>query len=243
MANFGCASGPNAFMPIWNVIESIHTMCRQLNHKPPALQVPKGLTSELGIPLNKGNIYIAKTSPPGVCKAYLDQFEKDLTAFLRSRSEETIPGGLMVLIFVGRNEDPDYFTRFVPNIWELFGMILNDMVIERLIEASKPDSFNMPLYTPSAEEAQRVIQREGLFSLRRLETFKLRWDANIDNVNKGLVFDKYARGKAVGESILVSQFVEAIMDDLLDRLTKKVAEYLDMGKGVVTTLIISLTKD
>ncbi|KAL7216453.1 hypothetical protein ACSBR1_028401 [Camellia fascicularis] len=182
MANFGCASGPNAFMPIWNVIESIHTMCRQLNHKPPALQVFL-------------NDLLAKTSPPGVCKAYLDQFEKDLTAFLRSRSEETIPGGLMVLIFLGRNEDPDYFTRFVPNIWELFGMILNDMVIERLIEASKPDSFNMPLYTPSAEEAQRVIQREGLFSLRRLETFKLRWDANIDNANKGLVFDKYARGK------------------------------------------------
>ncbi|KAF5948523.1 hypothetical protein HYC85_014480 [Camellia sinensis] len=119
-------------------------MCRQMNHKPPALQVflndllainkvcfqvPKGLTSELGIPLNKGNICIAQTSPPGVRKAYLDQFEKELTAFLRSHSEEMIPGGLMVLIFVGSNEDPDYFTRFGPNIWELFAMILNDMVI------------------------------------------------------------------------------------------------------------------
>ncbi|THF98897.1 hypothetical protein TEA_022104 [Camellia sinensis var. sinensis] len=129
------------------------------------VKVPKGLTSELGIPLNKGNICIAQTSPPGVRKAYLDQFEKELTAFLRSHSEEMIPGGLMVLIFVGSNEDPDCFTRFGPNIWEQFGMILNDMVIEGLIEASRLDSFNMPLYTPSAEEARQVIQREGSFSL------------------------------------------------------------------------------
>jgi len=82
------------------------------------------------IPLNKGNIYLAKTSPPGVHKAYLNQFEKDFTAFLRSRSEEMIPGGCMVLTIYGRDENNDSSVKHSPTIWEFFGMMLNDMVLE-----------------------------------------------------------------------------------------------------------------
>lgn len=83
------------------------------------------MRTEAGEALNKGNIFIAKTSPPEVYKAYFDQFEKDFTLFLRSRSEEIVPGGGMLLTTMGsiQSDDPR-------NIWEVIGTTLNDMVLE-----------------------------------------------------------------------------------------------------------------
>ena len=86
-------------------------------------QVPK-------IKFNKGQIYVTKTSPPGVHETYLGQFEKDFTSFLRSRSEEVVSGGNMVLTIYGREENSCSFDTYSPSIWELFGMMLNDMVSE-----------------------------------------------------------------------------------------------------------------
>ena len=39
MADMGCSSGPNTFLPIWEVLEAIDESCRKLNRKPPILQV------------------------------------------------------------------------------------------------------------------------------------------------------------------------------------------------------------
>eukprot|EP00261_Vitis_vinifera_P033133 XP_019074376.1 PREDICTED: salicylate carboxymethyltransferase-like [Vitis vinifera] len=62
--------------------------------------VPKELGT--GQVMNEGNICIAKTSPPGVFKAYYEQFERDLTLFLESRAEEIAAGGGMLLTVMGR---------------------------------------------------------------------------------------------------------------------------------------------
>ena len=48
------------------------------------------------------------------------------------------------------------------------------------------DSFNLPLYTPTAEEARKVIEAEGSFTLKRLQNFGVDWDANMTH-------DKYTR--------------------------------------------------
>ncbi|KAK9019884.1 hypothetical protein V6N11_054391 [Hibiscus sabdariffa] len=81
----------------------------------------------VGIENNKGNVYMARPSPPHVFKAYADQFQKDLTKFLSLRSKEMIPQGRMVLAFMARKSaDPsneDYG-------WELFAKSLVDLVTE-----------------------------------------------------------------------------------------------------------------
>ena len=89
------------------------------------LQVPKGLVSQMGEALNKGNICIAKTSPPAVFKAYFDQFERDFTLFLKARAEELVSGGCMVLTTMGSINSDDPLC-----IWEVVGLKLNDMVLE-----------------------------------------------------------------------------------------------------------------
>lgn len=83
------------------------------------------MVTKEGEALNKGNIYIAKTSPPAVFKQYLEQFKRDFTVFLRSRAEELVPGGSMVLTTMGSIKSDDPLC-----IWEFVGMKLNDMVFE-----------------------------------------------------------------------------------------------------------------
>jgi hypothetical protein len=44
------------------------------------------------------------------------------------------------------------------------------------------------------------------------------------------------------ESILASHFGGEIMDDLFERFSKKIEEYLEVENGKYTNIIISMTK-
>ncbi|KAL0325761.1 UNVERIFIED_CONTAM: Jasmonate O-methyltransferase [Sesamum radiatum] len=93
-------------------------------------QVPPGLCTKAGKHLNKGKIYISKTSPPSVVKAYLSQFQKDFFAFLRSRAAEMVAGGRMLLSFMGRSS-PDAAAEVGTHQWELLAQALMSMALER----------------------------------------------------------------------------------------------------------------
>ncbi|MCH1922309.1 class I SAM-dependent methyltransferase, partial [Shewanella sp. A3A] len=55
--------------------------------------------------INGGNIYIAKSMPPSVVKMFQDQFQKDMSLFLKLRHQELVPGGQMLLTFLGRKKE------------------------------------------------------------------------------------------------------------------------------------------
>ncbi|KAJ4966547.1 hypothetical protein NE237_018396 [Protea cynaroides] len=105
-------------------------------------QVPQGLELR-----NKRNIYMSKTSPPCVIKAYYDQFESDFYEFLKFRSEELILGGRMVLIILGRRS-PDPSSREYCYIWELLAVALNEMVSEAYKNSAFPlkNRISAPLF-------------------------------------------------------------------------------------------------
>ncbi|TXG55543.1 hypothetical protein EZV62_020799 [Acer yangbiense] len=210
-------------------------------------QVPEGLVSESGVPLNKENIYPAKTSPPGVHKAYLEQFEKDFTRFLKLRSEELIPGGRMVLTIRGNQSKEDSTKNYRPILMELIGMGLQAMVSEGMVEERKLDTFNVPMYAPSLEEIQNVIEREGSYNINLLEKFELSWEAGSVDINGDNSLDARVRQalkliRSVSEPILASHFGNSIMDDLFKRLSIRLKDCMEKGVGILTNLLISLTK-
>ncbi|GMH17493.1 hypothetical protein Nepgr_019334 [Nepenthes gracilis] len=91
-------------------------------------QVPPGLDAKNGPMQNKGNIYITKTSTKAVIDAYKQQFKTDFNSFLKSRAEEVIPGGRMVLTFLGRmSNDPTTKEGFNHHI-EMIAQSLMNMV-------------------------------------------------------------------------------------------------------------------
>lgn len=132
-------------------------------------QVPSGLVTEEGLPLNKGNIYIGKTSPKSVHDAYLDQFDRDFTNFLSIRADELVSGGHLFVTLTPKIDDPVAY-----NVQDLLGMTMNDMVSEGLIEEKALDTFNLPHYRPSLEEVKAIIEKNRALKIRYLDNIQLR---------------------------------------------------------------------
>ncbi|KAE9593344.1 hypothetical protein Lal_00028792 [Lupinus albus] len=201
-------------------------------------QPPKELTNGAEA-LNKDNIYVTSTTPPATHKAYLRQFQHDFKLFLKSRSRELVPGGAMFLIFVGRENTPE-----ITSVIGLLGMSLNDMVLENLIEEAKLESFNMPVYNPTAEEAKAVIEEEGSFTIQRLESVILGWDENIneDELDENSICEFIAKTfRAITETLLKAHFGEGIMEELYLRLKNRLIQMLVKGEKLeYPNLMISL---
>ncbi|XP_059651732.1 benzoate carboxyl methyltransferase-like [Cornus florida] len=197
---------------------------------------------------NKGNIYLANTSPSHVVEAYLNQFQSDFSTFLSLRAEEIVPGGRMVLTFRCRSiADPT--SKDCRCLWELLAESLLDMVAEGLIDEAKVDSFNLPFHAPYKDEVKAIIHKEGSFTLDKLEVFEVDWDASDKDDDKHFVFDKYRSGKLVAsciraamEPILASHFGDTVIDKLFARFAHHVAENQSVDKLKCFNIVVSLTK-
>ncbi|CAA3029298.1 jasmonate O-methyltransferase-like [Olea europaea subsp. europaea] len=195
-------------------------------------QVPRVLDSNILKPLNKGKIYISKSSPRSVLDAYLSQFKRDFTLFLKSRSEEMVVDGHMVLSFIGRvSADPASGESCMQ--WELLAQALMSMALEGIIEEEKIDSFNAPSYAPSAQEVRSVVEEEGSFTINCLEAIEIEWDGGQQAVKTI---------RAVAESMLEVHFGKEIMDELFKRYAELVGDYISKTRAKFFYLVISLTK-
>ncbi|XP_023636653.1 salicylate/benzoate carboxyl methyltransferase isoform X2 [Capsella rubella] len=90
-------------------------------------KVPEGLEN------NKMSVYIQNSSPLSTYKAYLNQFERDFTTFLKLRSEEMVSNGRMVLTFIGRRTIDNPLHRDCCHFWTLLSKSLRDLVVEKSI--------------------------------------------------------------------------------------------------------------
>ncbi|KAF3338701.1 anthranilate O-methyltransferase 1-like protein [Carex littledalei] len=211
-------------------------------------QVPKDIGDKRnGMPLNKGNIYIGKTSPPHVVKLYQEQFHRDFSQFLKLRFEELVPCGQMLLSFLGRKKK-DILDGELSTIGGWFAESLDSMVREGLVEEENLDNFNLPFYSPSAEEVKAIVNSQGLFDIIHFQTFESNLDpfdddlddVVLDNVRSGANYAKALR--SVLESMIVSHFGSHIVDDLFSRFATKVAKHLIKEKLKVPVLVLSLKK-
>ncbi|KAH6764994.1 jasmonic acid carboxyl methyltransferase [Perilla frutescens var. frutescens] len=219
-------------------------------------QVPLGLDNHNIV--NKGKIYISKTSEECVVKAYLSQFERDFAVFLRSRAAEMVAGGKMVLSFMGR-ASPDAAAEVGSHQWELLAQALMAMAKEGLVQEEKIDSFNAPYYAPSPQEVRNVIDEQGSFVVNHLEPFEIGWDGGCVDENG---FEKHnfeleetgkgnAKGKAqqvaktiraVVEPMLEVQFGTQIMDDLFRRYGQLLQDYFSKTVAKHINIVISVTR-
>ncbi|XVE56086.1 hypothetical protein DITRI_Ditri03aG0209000 [Diplodiscus trichospermus] len=114
-------------------------------------QVPAGLESNALEHLNKGKLYISRSSPQSVLDAYSWQFQNDFSLFIKSRSQELVPGGRMVLSFLGRKfSDPTIEDSCYQ--WALLAQAIKSLVIEGRIEEEKLDSLNIPYHAPGCRK-------------------------------------------------------------------------------------------
>ncbi|KAI5427931.1 hypothetical protein KIW84_033090 [Lathyrus oleraceus] len=222
---------PNNYINIFHSSYCVHWLS----------QAPKYSTKKAE-PLIKKNIYITRMSHPSVYDVYVEQFGRDFNNFLKSRSEELTNDGVMVLTLIGREKNGEITS------YEILGMVLNEMVQEGLVEEEKLDLFNLPLYHPTIEEVNQMIEIEGSFIIQTLKTFKIGWDANlqedtvdyIDSKMRGEFIAKYHR--ACFESLLIHEFGETIMDELFSRFAKLIAQFIELKSPDFFNIVLFMTK-
>ncbi|XVF83907.1 hypothetical protein PTKIN_Ptkin16aG0531800 [Pterospermum kingtungense] len=196
------------------------------------------MTNEEGLPLNKGKIYISKTSPPGVRNAYLSQFQEDFLLFLKCRALEMVPNGRMVLIIHGRKfADPTI--RESCYTWEILADALSYLASQGLINEEKLDFFNVPYYIASQEEVQELVDKEGSFTTEFLDTIVVelggtwsRPETRIRNI------------RAFTEPMISSHFGEEVMDKLYGKVRDILVEDSRHGNQPTSgvTLVLELKK-
>ncbi|KAI3495088.1 hypothetical protein L1887_37236 [Cichorium endivia] len=208
-------------------------------------QVPEGIEN------NKGNIFMAKTSPLNVFEAYKKQFHTDFINFLQLRSKEIVRGGCMVLTFLGRNSS-DPTTDDCCRFFELLAQSLLCMVKEGMVEESYIHSFNLPCYAPCEDEVRNAIHNDGSFSLDTFNVFQGNWDPyDTDYTNTvDLNEQSYIHGKncakairAVTEPLLTSHFGNSInIDVLFQKFEMQVAKDLAKKKSRYFNMVVSLSR-
>ncbi|KAM3324715.1 loganic acid O-methyltransferase [Capsicum chacoense] len=161
-------------------------------------EAPKGLIDMK----NKRRIHYDGASID-VWNAYFDQFEKDMGVFLSARANEMVHGGLIVVILPALPSEQYYKIGY--KLFTFLEPSLIDMVNEGILEESLVDSFNLPLYFPSDEDMTKVVEKNGCFSIERMEMtcFQSTIDAksHIRHHRAGLekVFNKHFGSKITDE--------------------------------------------
>ncbi|XP_019235681.1 PREDICTED: salicylate carboxymethyltransferase-like isoform X2 [Nicotiana attenuata] len=180
-------------------------------------QVPDGIED------NKGNIYVSRTSPPTVVKAYYEQYERDFVTFLKYRSKELVKGGRMILTMLGRKNE-DLYSKGCYYVLEPLAMALKELVAMGLTEEEKVNSFNIPIYNPSPAEVkvQEMITPQ---------------DCSNGEYNAAHCL------RAVTEPLLVSHFgTELNMDQVFNKCREIIVNCMAKEKTTFTNVIISMTK-
>ncbi|OIT25259.1 PREDICTED: salicylate carboxymethyltransferase-like isoform X1 [Nicotiana attenuata] len=224
-------------------------------------QVPDGIED------NKGNIYVSRTSPPTVVKAYYEQYERDFVTFLKYRSKELVKGGRMILTMLGRKNE-DLYSKGCYYVLEPLAMALKELVAMGLTEEEKVNSFNIPIYNPSPAEVKYVVEKEGSFTIDVLETSELcidvsdescgntgqsaeQNDSHLCRVQEMITPQDCSNGeynaahclRAVTEPLLVSHFgTELNMDQVFNKCREIIVNCMAKEKTTFTNVIISMTK-
>lgn len=186
-------------------------------------QVPPGLFDD-DTPINKGKMYISSTSPVAVPLAYLRQFQRDFSLFLRSRAAEVVAGGRMVLAMLGRQTE-GYIDRRTTFLWELLSESFAALVSQGLVEQEKVDAYNVPFYAPSVQEVEEEVRREGSFRLDHVQTYEINLSSSGDAKEDGRTVSMAIR--AIQESMLSHHFGADIVDALFHRYTELVTESME----------------
>ncbi|KAJ6805777.1 salicylate carboxymethyltransferase-like [Iris pallida] len=188
-------------------------------------QVPAGLLNK-GEPLNKGNVYTSPTSPPSVVTRYFEQFQEDFNMFLRSRSQELVVGGRMVLSMLERRSHDIHKKINEFPLFEALRKSLSIFVSQKLVAKEKVDPFNFPLYTPSTQELEDQLYREGSFTIDSMKQDYHDW--MFENAPKML--SKTCR--AATESLICHHFGEEIVEPLFQTYTQLLYERFVAGEDI-----------
>ncbi|XP_059649235.1 loganic acid O-methyltransferase-like isoform X1 [Cornus florida] len=182
-------------------------------------KVPEELLDKNSPAWNKGNIHYTRASEE-VAKSYGAQFAKDMEIFLNARAKETVIGGMMVLIMPGLPNDIHHSQLLSGLTLDFLGSCLMYMVNEGLVCDDQVDSFNLPMYFPTPKEMAQLVEKDGRFSIQRMELMEHSSKINAPVDGQTLILHL----RASMEGIFTKHFGHDIVDKMFEQAFKKTAE-------------------
>ncbi|TMW89098.1 hypothetical protein EJD97_017663 [Solanum chilense] len=164
--------------------------------------------------------------------AYFAQFEKDMEIFFNVRAEEIVQGGMMVLITA--------FSGYI-RLLKFFGSSLMDLTNEGKLDESLVDSFNLPLYYPSPQDMTKVVRKNGLFSIERME---------LINIKSNLVDEADAKTLMMSlrsslEGVIINHFGSKIGEEACARTilkSEEISEWMKVNYEKPSILFVALKR-
>lgn len=185
-------------------------------------RVPKPVVDKSSPAWNKGRIHYTSAKDE-VIKAYEAQYVEDMECFLHARAQEVVRGGLVALIVNGRPNGIRHSQTTQNMTFGLLGSCLMDMAKKGIVSEEKVDSFNVPLYYMSPQQLEAAVDRNGYFSIERMEDLP---EIITSTIPKSQRVASHLR--AALDGLIKAHFGDAILDELFDSLSKKIEEGMPM---------------
>ncbi|KAJ9676872.1 hypothetical protein PVL29_022063 [Vitis rotundifolia] len=186
-------------------------------------RVPKKVEDRSSPAWNKGRIYYLSAADE-VVEAYSAQCAEDTARFLQARAQEIADGGLMILIFPARPDGIPHSQLSANILFDMLGCCLMDMAKKGIVSEEKVDMFNLPLYFISVQELEAIIERNGCFSIEKMEILHptITSQSLISTPHKGQAISFHIR--AATEGLIKAHFGDAILDQLFDSYSRKIED-------------------
>ncbi|KAK8515623.1 hypothetical protein V6N13_139406 [Hibiscus sabdariffa] len=167
LADLGCASGPDAFLPTYEIMNTITGICQQSHSESPELQVFLNDLSH-----NDFNT-VFRSIPAFHARLLEDKRDLRGPCFITG-----IAGSFYQRLFPNKTihfAHSSYCLHWLSKVpkGDLLAKSLLDLVDKGLVNESDVDSFNTPYYYPCEEEPKKIIKNEGSFVLDKIKTFKV----------------------------------------------------------------------
>ncbi|KAL8479686.1 hypothetical protein ACS0TY_026563 [Phlomoides rotata] len=166
-------------------------------------QAPRAVADSGSPAWNEGQVWYPGNHKE-VFDAYLDQYSKDMAAFLESRAVEMVGGGFVALLVSGVpqfwNPETDYT---LPCDLSLMASCLIHMAKKGRLSFEKLKSFNLPYYYPTPQQLKDILERSHSFSIERMEI--------IDNPGKHSLPEQLSSGLFMKDCSLITLEMKSIL--------------------------------
>ncbi|KAI3455091.1 hypothetical protein Pfo_011754 [Paulownia fortunei] len=205
-----------------------------LAHSSYALQwlskVPERLSDSKSTAWNEGKIHYTG-SPREVVDAYADH----------ARAEEIVEGGLMILIMPGIPDGVCHSQLPAGVLFNFLESSLMDLATEGIIDKAENDAFHLPIYAPTVGEMTKVTEKNGCFSIERIELINPRSQVN-GSIN---VHSLIMHLRAGMEGIFTKHFGNGVVEKMFNKTlakSKEISEFLEAGYRNSTQLFVVLKR-
>lgn len=226
--------------------QSLH-FCHSSNSLHWLSGVPASVVDRNSAAWNGGHVYI---SSDAVGLAYLKQFRQDFGSFLEARAHEMVPGGCMFIALLARSSGDIKEQGIMGGFAGQLEGALEELMKEGLIEDGKLNSINLPIYCPTVEELQSIVETEQSFKIEsmRFLRFPSHPFTEVREGEEGMIakiLENYY--KSMFESIVGSHFgwderlVDVIFARIASRVTGKSRDFLRNTSDVAVAFLVRKT--